>query len=148
MHSVHASITHHHAALAAWASTNLTKLGLLATSTSSSTTDAPTISTDKQNDPGPATPTPHTESTETDKLLAPMTTHDATVLDSNKLLTQEQQPDPPSGGLMASAQSHPPSATTSFEAKAERYAPTSQGASTLAESKISSDTLSPLLLSY
>ena len=49
---------------------------------------------------------------------------------------------------MASAQTQLPSATTSFEAKAEQPALASMGASTLAESNISSNTLSPLLLSY
>ena len=83
---------------------------------------APMLATDKPNDPGPATLTPHAKSTETDKLTAPTTTHNATVLDSNKLLTQEQQPDPPSRGLMASAQSQSPSATKLFKATAERHA--------------------------
>ena len=74
---------------------------------------APMFATSKPNDPGLATPMPHAKSTETDNPAAPTVTHNATVLDSNKPSTQEQQPDTPSGGSIASVQSQSPSANRS-----------------------------------
>ena len=76
--------------------------------------DMPTVSAAQQDNTGPAAPTLYTKSQETDELTAPMPVHDATILSSDELSVQEQQPDPHIRGSTASVQSLLPSATTSF----------------------------------
>ena len=106
--------------MATVASASPVKLGQPATSPSILTTDTPTVSANATSDPEPASPMPHDESTQTNKPTASSSTHDTTVLDSDRPSTMEQHSDPPVRALMTSAQAQLPSATTSFEATAER----------------------------
>ena len=90
--------------MATAASASPIKLGQPVTSPSISTVDTPTVSADATSDPEPALPTPRNESTQTNKLTASSSIHDATALDSDRPSTTEQHSDPPVGGSMASAQ--------------------------------------------
>ena len=66
--------------MATAASASPIKLGQPVTSPSISTVDTPTVSADATSDPEPALPTPRNESTQTNKLTASSSTHDATAL--------------------------------------------------------------------